>query len=328
MLGGVQKLPPQAIFALMGYMACSSLLLLTNKLAIHALPATSFILFGQMAFCAFVVFVLGQVGGSYATGPQGINAQKGLIVVDSLEWGKVKGFAIAVLSFVVLIYSNAQTLKYVNVETFIVFRASTPCIMCVADYFFLGRELPNLKSTISIVVLLLGAVLYVSTDAGFHVSGYSWLACWYVIFLFDQLYLKHVANTVKMDSNWGRVFYQNFLSSFPLMAIFATSGDYNVLQNEVEYNFHTLKYFALSVVLGTAMSYFAWLARSLVSATYFSVVGNVCKLITILLNFMVWDKHANGTGIFCLLCCLGAAYFYEQAPLRSMVDKKRRDVNV
>lgn len=312
MLGGVQKLPAKAVFALMGYMACSSLLLLTNKLAIHHLPATSFILFGQMAFCAAVVFFLGLAG---------------VIVVDGLEWKKVKGFAIAVIAFVALIYSNAQTLKYVNVETFIVFRASTPCIMCVMDYFFLGRELPNLRSIISIAVLLLGAVLYVLTDKGFHVTGYTWLACWYVTFLFDQLYLKHIANTVKMDSNWGRVYYQNLMSSFPLLAIFLVSPDYNVLTTQVDFNFYTLKYFALSVILGTAMSYFAWLARSLVSATYFSVVGNVCKLITILLNFMVWDKHANLVGISCLVCCLGAAYFYEQAPMRTLASKDR-DVRV
>ena len=39
----------------------------------------------------------------------------------------------------------------------------------------------------------------------------------------------------------------------------------------------TFGFMILSVILGTSMSYFAWLARSLVSATYFSVVGNVCS---------------------------------------------------
>ena len=64
------------------------------------------------------------------------------------------------------------------------------------------------------------------------------------------------------------------------------------------------------------MSYFAWLARSLVSATYFTVIGNSCKLLTIVINCSIWDKHASPFGIACLLFCLLCAFFYKQAPLR------------
>ena len=65
------------------------------------------------------------------------------------------------------------------------------------------------------------------------------------------------------------------------------------------------------------MSYYAWLARSMVSATVFTILGNVCKVASIMINVMLWDKHATPFGIACLLFCLGAAYFYKQAPLRS-----------
>ena len=37
-----------------------------------------------------------------------------------------------------------------------------------------------------------------------------------------------------------------------------------------------------SCVLGVSMSYFAFLARSAVSATYFTVIGNVCKVLAFL----------------------------------------------
>ena len=49
----------------------------------------------------------------------------------------------------------------------------------------------------------------------------------------------------------------------------------------------------VTVVLGTAMSYYAWLARSLVSATLFTILGNVCKVLSIVINVMIWDKHAT-----------------------------------
>ena len=64
------------------------------------------------------------------------------------------------------------------------------------------------------------------------------------------------------------------------------------------------------------MSYFAFLARSLVSATYFSIIGNACKIITIVINSTIWANHASPTGIGCLLISLAGTYFYQQAPMR------------
>ena len=64
---------------------------------------------------------------------------------------------------------------------------------------------------------VLGALVYVLTDSAFHVSGYTWVCVWYFVFCFDQIYIKHVCDSVKMDSNWGRVYYTNLLSSCPLL---------------------------------------------------------------------------------------------------------------
>ena len=79
----------------------------------------------------------------------------------------------------------------------------------------------------------------------------------------------------------------------------------------------------ISVALGVGMSYFAWMARELLSAASFTVVGNLCKVLTILINVTLWDKHASTTGIACLAFCLLAAGFYKQAPLRA--DNKDTD---
>uniref|UniRef100_A0A7R9W2M8 Sugar phosphate transporter domain-containing protein n=1 Tax=Pseudictyota dubia TaxID=2749911 RepID=A0A7R9W2M8_9STRA len=117
-----------------------------------------------------------------------------------------------------------------------------------------------------------------------------------------------------MDSNWGRVYYSNLLASIPL--IFTFIGDPTELEAIRHASVPALMSVALSVALGAAMSYFAWMARSLLSATSFTVVGNTCKLLTILINLSLWDKHASGVGIACLIFCLGAAYFYKQAPMR------------
>ena len=98
----------QALFAILGYMTCSALMLLVNKLAVHYLPAPSFVLLCQLATSALVCWFLGKMG---------------LIEVDALSLDKVKRFWVVPVAFLGTIFANIKILQYANVETFIVFRA-------------------------------------------------------------------------------------------------------------------------------------------------------------------------------------------------------------
>ncbi|CAM9739718.1 unnamed protein product, partial [Phaeothamnion confervicola] len=69
-------------------------------------------------------------------------------------------------------------------------------------------------------------------------------------------------------------------------------------------------------VVGTGISYAGWWCRAQVSATTFTLVGVVNKLLTVLLNVLVWNKHASGPGIACLLVCLVGGGIYKQSPMR------------
>lgn len=284
-------------------MLCSACLLISNKLAVHLLPAPSFILFAQLIGTVFVV--------------QAANGL-GYIECDGLEKGKAAKFMPVALIFLSTIFLNIKSLQYANVETFMIFRFSTPLCISIADYAFLGRQLPSGRSWLCLLALLVGAVGYGTTDSAFQVEGYAFCAVWYVVFCVDQIYLKHVINTVKMDSNWGRVYYSNLLAAIPLVVPFVLNpSEMEAVQGMSFDGFLALM---VSVGLGAAMSYFAWMARSLLAATSFTIVGNVCKILTIAINVMLWDKHASGFGVVCLLFCLGAAYFYKQAPMRDTKD--------
>jgi hypothetical protein len=52
-----------------------------------------------------------------------------------------------------------------------VFRFSTPLAISVADFMFLGRQLPSPRAWASLGGLLVGAVGYALTDAAFEVKG-------------------------------------------------------------------------------------------------------------------------------------------------------------
>jgi len=268
--------------------------------AVHLLPAPSFVLLMQFFFSWFAVKLCGC---------------SGCIVVDRLEWRKLLAFLPISLAFLAAVFANIKTLQYANVETFVVFRASTPLTISVCDYLCLGRELPGARSLVCLVVLLGAAVAYVATDAQFVVHGYIWVGVWYVIFCFDQLYIKHAVDTVEVESNWGRVFYTNLWACL-------ISGTMSVTMGEVDdliafhWSWPSIGALGVSCALGVGMSYFAFLCRSQVSATHFTVIGNVCKVLTVLINICIWDKHATPAGVAFLLLCLTAAFFYKPSPLR------------
>ena len=152
-------------------MLCSATLLISNKYAVYKVAAPSFILFSQLMGTALVVKAF---------------AAMGKIECDALEKQKVMKFMPVALIFLARIFSNMKSLQYANVETFIVFQLSTPLVVSIADYLFLGRKLPSPRSWGCLLALLLGAVAYANTDSAFHVKGYTFCAVWYFIFLYGS----------------------------------------------------------------------------------------------------------------------------------------------
>ncbi|CAF2120452.1 unnamed protein product [Brassica rapa] len=79
-----------------------------------------------------------------------------------------------------------------------------------------------------------------------------------------------------------------------------------------------LKYFyfnkidvALSCVFGSLISGFA--ARKAISATAFTVTEVVNKFLTVVINVLIWDKHASPVGLVCLLVTICGGIGYQQS---------------
>jgi solute carrier family 35 protein len=274
-------------------------MLIINKLAVHTLPAPSMVLFVQLMSAALSVRLCSLLLA---------------VEVDALEYRKIIGFAPVAFAFLGVIFANIKTLQYANVETFIVFRASTPIVVSIADYLFLGRALPSCRSWLALLGLLLGVVGYVATDKSLEFNGLFWVGIWYVMFCFDQIYIKHAVEKVQMRSNWGRVYYCNLFAALPLFPW--ACDDFWALSRD-EWTANAVTVLIISCVLGCGISYFAFLCRKILSATAFTVVGNCCKIATVVVNCLIWQHHASPEGIAFLVLSLFCALFFKQAPLRS-----------
>mmetsp|Transcript_20459 Transcript_20459/g.46435 ORF Transcript_20459/g.46435 Transcript_20459/m.46435 type:complete len:339 (+) Transcript_20459:77-1093(+) len=298
--------------AIAAYALCSSSMLFLNKLAVSYMPGNEIRLLPGPISCIQLLFSLLFCIGLWVFG---MATYKGIT-------SKVfQMYTIYSFLFVGSVYSSMQALKGSNVETQIVFRSATPLVVSVLDFFFLGRELPSRKSTISLLGILAGAIAYVLTDSEFKLIGfraYSWISLYFVLICMEMTIGKLMMSNYRINSIWGSVLLTNG-TAFPQMVLLS------YCQGEFE-NFEEALVLALSkqwsvilgtCIVGTLIGWTGWNCRSVVSATSYTLVGVINKIFTVILSVMFLEKHASGEGITALLLCIAASTFYEQAPLRS-----------
>ena len=283
----------------------SSSLLLLNKMCLYRIPTPSLLSTLQFA-CATLSCIALQAGRC--------------IPEDRYEWSKVRPYLAYVAMFVATIYCNMRALQHSNVETLIVFRACCPLIVCWLDWLFLDRTLPSPRSWAALLLIVLGAGAYVVCDRAFELHGwsaYSWCTAYLLIISVEMVLGKHLVGPhLKFASMWGPTLYANSLSIAPMLSIGLLTHEPDRLA-AAAWSSSSLALLSASCVVGVAISYLGWRSRSLLTATSYTVFGVANKMLTLLANALLWDKHASTAGIAALCVCLGGASLYQQSPLRS-----------
>lgn len=297
-------------FGIAAYTVCSSVMLVSNKVAISYFPSPAVVFSIQLSLA--VVFV--QVSHMF-----------GLIKCDGFTKVRVCAFLPYIFAFVSSVYCNGKALQRCNVETVIVFRACSPLLVSLLDWGFLGRELPSRRSLFALCGVVLGAVGYVHADSDFRVNGieaYSWVTLYLVLIVFEMTYGKRLSSSVQFDTPvWGSVLYTNALGFPPMATLAVLNGEVGRVE-QWDVTDAGVFVLAVSALVGIGISWAGWNCRAQVSATTFTLVGVTCKFLSVLLNIAIWDKHATRVGIFWLVVCLLAGAAYKQAPMRDIADAK------
>lgn len=287
-------------WAIAYYSLCSSCLLIVNKVALYILPAPVFLLSLQLWVATLIVY--------------GLHAAK-VLKLEPLSWRTAVKFLPVVISFLGTLFSNAKVLQYSNVETFITFRSSTPLVLCICDYLFLGRYLPSAQSVLCLVGLLVSSAGYALFDHAFDVRAYAWLGVWYVFFTTYEVVVKRLCDTLEMD-NWTRVVYTNAMAgSILALAVPFVKGEHAAVA-ALPWTAMAASTLLTSCLIGIGVSHSAYVMRSACSATLSALVGILCKVLTVLINICLWEKHASSTELAFLAIGLFAGSQYKQAPLR------------
>jgi drug/metabolite transporter (DMT)-like permease len=289
-----------------------------NKLILHFLPYPSLVVSFQLMATIIFIYV-------------GKHCYK--LPVDELQWVYIVPYLYYIIAFALGVYCNMKSLSISNVETVIVFRALSPCLVSFLDTFFLGREYPSLRSWIAMGTIVAGTYGYASFDTQFQTQGlsaYTWPFLYLLLISFEMAYGKQIIRSVDLKTNSGPVLYTNLLGIIPMLMLGSLAGEpskfHEDRQNGVRIEPIACFYLLLGCIAGTGIGYSSWWCRDKVSAATFSLIGVMNKCLTILINFFMWDQHAPVAGIACLSLCLVGGAFYQQAPLRVKNSDTRNNV--
>jgi GDP-mannose transporter len=299
----------EVTLSVLAYSACSGTLVLLNKLILHSLPYPSLVVSFQLVVAVAFIYA-----ANYA----------GKLSVDPLQWEYVVPYLYYIIAFSLGVYCNMKSLSLSNVETVVVFRALSPCLVAVLDVLFLGREYPSRRSWMALSLIVLGAVFYASFDAQFQTQGWSaylWPTAYLLIICFEMCYGKKIIQSVDLKTKAGPVLYTNLLGLPPMLCFAALGGEYGQFAaaggfSQILSSFSSMLLLFLGCVAGTGIGFSSWWCRDQVSATSFTLIGVLNKCLTILLNCLIWDQHAAPGGLLGLCLCLVGGSLYQQSPLR------------
>ncbi|XP_031391003.1 GDP-mannose transporter GONST3 isoform X1 [Punica granatum] len=297
-----------------GYCLSASLLSIINKWAVMKFPYPGALTALQYFTSAAGVFVFGRLK---------------LLEHDPLDLLTMWRFLPAAVIFYLSLFTNSELLLHANVDTFIVFRSAVPLFVAIGETLFLHQPWPSLKTWMSLVTIFGGSVLYVLTDSQFTFMVYVWAAAYLVSMSIDFVYIKHVVMTIGLNT-WGLVLYNNLeaLMLFPLELLIM--GELKKIKHEISnesdwYSFSVVLPVGLSCLFGLAISFFGFSCRRAISATGFTVLGIVNKLLTVVINLVIWDKHSKFLGTVGLLICMIGGVMYQQSTTK---PKSPREVEV
>ena len=288
---------------LIAYMVASSSMLLLNKMVIVDFPRPFFILGCQFAVSAAFARVWGWISDD-----------------ESLQWNHSRAmhFIPASLAQVLTISMGIKALQYANVESFITARASTPMLIAGIEYTWMSHHAPSTQSFWCLVGILVGGCIYGFNDAGADPAGYVWIGAWYIAFCVDQTYLKRVLTTLGKDcSTLGSVFYTNFWG-----LIIVIGGGYTENVRDLYPLRSTLWLLAASCCTGIMLAMAATECRKVTTPVQFAIIGNVCKIMTIIANWLVWDRHCTVTSLCGLLLALVSSFYYQPSSVRTREEEE------
>lgn len=299
--------PREKYVWILAYSACSSSMLVVNKLAVDSIPIPTLVSGAQLASCAAFVLAMHCAG---------------ITTVSMIGRSRALPFIVYTAIFAFGLFANMKALLLTNVGAVIAARCCLPAIVCVIEWACMDRMLPSLRSVLSLAGVISFGALYVMLSSGVEVSGtlgYIWLFIWWILLALSMTFGKWLTEKVEM-TQWERVFYNNLFALPPTGVLLVATGDYASVEN-ITFGLREHSLLLISCIVGVGISYSGWRLRSTVSAASFTLVGVLNKMVTTAVTAVIWPESFSMNASAALIVCIAFGFLYEGAGKRPQATK-------
>ena len=284
---------PKLIFSIwiVLFSLCSTAMLLCNKAVLVAFPFPLALTCVQLASAGLLVFPFVLYSG-----------------FTFISWKNLAFYFLEGALFSVSIFASLKSLGLTNIGTVIVARSCLPMVVYVGERLQGKSSRLSWRSCASLVGVLLFGSVYALDKEGITITatGISWVVFWLLLVAVQMIYGKWLVDAVKV-TNTERVFYTNLLG-LPILVPLA-KGELVTCYRAVRNGNHYLM--IISCLIGVSIGYTSWRLRALVSATSFSLVGVLNKMLTVCIAMTIHEDEGSWISLTGLIGCLLSGVFYE-----------------
>ncbi|ORC84349.1 GDP-mannose transporter [Trypanosoma theileri] len=282
------------------YSVSSMGMMLSNKLAVVALPLPCTLVLMQMVVTLVLLIPF--------------RSQ-----VERLKLQNVQKWIPAATLFASMLYTSMESFANANLSTVLTFRNLGPIFTTVAEYYVLGERV-NDEIILSQFVIFLGAVIYGWANSTFTMIGLFWM----LLNLFAQglygILIKHMTTNVPEFSSatkYTLALYNNVIA-LPMVFVLFLHHNEMMFLNLVVPSVTSSGWFWIGVTCfcGFMISTSGFGLQKLVSAATFIEINNLTKFVNILIGVVfLHDRIGFVDGSGCLIA-LAAGAWYASAKYR------------
>jgi GDP-mannose transporter len=297
--------PPASMAVFVAYCIVSSNMLLFNKACMAVLSAPCTVTLLQVAVTTLLIAVAWCCS---------------LVEIQAVDRAILSHYVMYALIFALGINFTMRSLAVTNVETVLLFRSCSPVLVSFIDTLCLGREMPSRRSFMSMLCIVLGATWFAMSElqtetSTLDVTGVCVNTVNLILTATLMTWGKHVTDSSNVSLTTS-VFICNLTSVLPILTLAVLEKEYLIIREHRWLSAYAVSVLGTSCVMGTALSYLGWQMRTIMSATSFTVVGVLNKVLTVLLNGMLWPDHPLWSSTIGLMFSLVGGSFYQQSTVR------------
>jgi drug/metabolite transporter (DMT)-like permease len=186
------------LIATLSVSAVTTAISVVNKLAVRDYPYSSTISFIQ---ALFILIGISAYWLCFST-------------LSQISLRKAQQFFPTALATSGNFITNFKALKYLNVSTLSVMHNANLILVAASDYLLFGRRFKN-STLLSLVVILIGAVMYGYGEIQVSLIGYTWMFLHMIAHESQSLYTKYI--TMVADFTSVEMSFYNAVWSCPIL---------------------------------------------------------------------------------------------------------------